>query len=213
MSVSIVLIADVWAYLQFPASPSAGQLVIMQQMIDAAAEVIRMECGDVFPAEYDEYHSGGDLSVWAYHSPILSVQKVEEGWGWINYNLDFVEVNSNPAGSMFAYSLDSAEAGMITRRSAGNVAIPFIPGEDNIRVTYIAGRAVTPPVIYLAVLELVNHWWQNSQQRNIGVNGGQYDSVGDTEFTRATGLTSINQGVPYRILEMIKPYRRFPVIG
>jgi hypothetical protein len=86
-------------------------------------------------------------------------------------------------------------------------------GEDNIRVTYTAGRAVTPPVIYLAVLELINHWWQNSQQRNIGVNGGQYDSVGETEFTRATGLTSINQGVPYRILELIKPYRRFPVIG
>ena len=210
---SIVLLSDVWAYLRYPSTPPAGDQVIMQQMIDAAAEVIRMECGDVFPTEYDEYHDGGDLSVWAYHSPILSIQNVEEGWGWINYELDFVEVNSNPAGSLFAYSLDSAEVGMITRRSAGNVAIPFMRGEDNIRVTYTAGRAVTPPVIYLAVLELINHWWQNSQQRNIGVNGGQYDSVGETEFTRATGLTSINQGVPYRILELIKPYRRFPVIG
>jgi hypothetical protein len=42
-----------------------------------------------------------------------------------------------------------------------------------------------------------------------------YDSV-NQDFPRSgvgAGLISINQGVPYRIIEMIKAYRAEPIIG
>lgn len=209
----IVTLAQVHAHLRLPANYTTDDTALAL-FISAADDCIEAEIGDVLPKHYDEYFSGGNYYVYLRHCPVLSVEGVEEGWGWWNWELDYQQVNSQPAGAMFAYSLDSVESGAVSRRSAGNVMIPFVPGSKNIRVWYTAGMQSIPGSVQLAALELIAHWYQNSQMRSMA-NSSQYasfDSLNE-DFTRATGVTSINAGLPWRVLELLKRHRRLPIIG
>jgi hypothetical protein len=212
---NIVTLDQVREHLRYPAADTIDDNALLLH-IAAADEVMRKECGDNVPTQYIESYDGGDTSIYLYHTPVLSVENVEEGWGWINYELDYIQVNTPPGLiSMFAYSLDIPGGGKISRRTAGNINIPFMRGERNIKVVYTAGRSPVPPVIVLAELELIAHWWQNSQQRAAaGITATSFDST-NQDFPRsgAALFTPINQGVPYRILEMIKVYRAMPIIG
>ena len=209
----IVTLADVRAHLRYPTSDTLDDVAI-QGFISAADEVIIREVGHVLPKMYSETFDGGDTTIYVENVPILSVQDVTESWGYLNYTLAQVQVGTVPAPNMFAYSVDVPLTGEITRRSAGNVAVPFMPGDSNISITYTAGRKSIPGNVRLAALELIAHWWQNSQQRGAGGSMSEYsyDST-NTDFTRTTGMSAINQGVPYRILELLKPHRRQPIIG
>lgn len=207
----VVSLAEVRTHLRYPVSNTADDDTIQNIFIPAATDVIRMECGDIVPTIYDETYDGGNFEIWLRHRPVLEINNIEEGWGFTTYTLDYVQVNSLNATSMFAYSIDDAETGQITRRSAGNVNIRFMHGNQNIRVTYAAGRESVPAAVKLAALELIAHWWQNSQQRGSG-QAFAYDNTAE-DFTRSTGISGYNAGVPYRILELLKPYRRMPFIG
>lgn len=215
---NIVTLAQVKNHLGYP-SPSAPNAddVSLQMFIDAADEVIRYECDDILPKVFSESYDGGDYEIYLRHIPVLSVENIEEGWGWINWELDYVQVNSPPPYSMFAYSIDSADQGVITRRSAGNVQIPFRSGTSNISVQYTAGEAKTPANVTLAELELVSHWWQNSQLRAQALAGTNisFDGVSGANYTRdtETGVQNINIGVPMRILELLNAHRRRPIIS
>ena len=209
-SADIVTLAEVRAHLRYPATDTSDDLAL-QGFIYAADDVIVSECGEVVPKTYDELYDGGKYYIFLRHRPVLEVVNVEEGWGWYNWELDYQQVNTIPAGAMFAYSLDSLISGAVSRRSAGNVMIPFIPGSKNIRVTYRSGLQQIPGSIRLAALELVAHWWQNSQMRSQMANAmaSAYDAE-NADFTRATGFSSINLGVPDRILELLKAKRHMP---
>ena len=212
----IVTLSDVKQHLQIPATNPSYDYQL-QGFIYACEDVIQNECGAILPRHYDEFYDGGEPYIYLRHRPVLSVENVEEGWGWMNYELDYQESNTVPAGDMYAYSIDSIEAGIICRRSAGNVVIPFVPGTANIHVLYTAGRREIPGAIRLASLELVAHWFQSSQLRTTATNAGEqaYDAVEGEKYTRAAedNAVGLNYGVPYRILELIKPFRRLPVIG
>lgn len=212
MASSIVSLSDVKAHLRYPTANTADD-VALQGFINAAGDVINAECGMVMPQQFDEYYDGGDKQIWVRHIPILEVFQVEEGWGFTNYNLAWVQVNSITTSNMFAFSIDEPETGLISRRVGGNVSVPFIPGDGNIHITYSAGRSTVPAAIRLAALELIAHWWQGSQQRG-GGGVSAYDTM-NTDFPRSGQdiFTPMNQGVPYRILELLKPYRRTPIIG
>jgi hypothetical protein len=157
-------------------------------------------------------YDGGDYALNTRNTPILSVINVEEGWGWTNYELQYVQVNSTEATNMFAYSIDDLSIGLISRRSGGNVNIPFMAGSANIRVTYIAGHSNVPGALRLAALELIAHWWQGSQQRATQYQSAGYDAI-DVDFSRTLGGTEFNAGVPYRVMELMRPYRHIPYIG
>lgn len=215
---NIVTLTKLKSHLRYtnPSAPSSDDGAL-QTFLDAADEVIRFECDDILPKTYTEYHDGGDYTIHLRRVPLISVKNVEEGWGYIAFELDYVEVNSPPPYSLFAYSIDSYENAKITRRSAGNVQIPFRPGSGNIIVEYVAGEETIPGNIVLAELELVAHWWQNSQYR-AAVMGGvniTYDASAGTGYTRdtETGSQNLNIGVPYRILELIKSHRHRPIIA
>jgi hypothetical protein len=183
--------------------------------MDAADQVMVKECGNNVAIQYSEFQDGGDSGIFLFHTPVLSIEMVEEGWGFANFNLDYVQVNSPIVATNFAYSIDDADNGYITRRTSGNVIIPFQAGTDNIHIIYTAGRNPIPPIIRLAELELIAHWWQNSQQRaGAGATLTSFAAV-DYEIPRSGGAqyTSINQGIPWRIIEMIKPFRSAPIIG
>lgn len=210
----IVTLTDVKQHLRIPPTQSAEDFGL-QGFIYAAEDVIRSECGEIIPKHYDEYYDGGNYVIYLRHRPIASVDNVEEGWGWLNYELDYQQVNTVPAGNMFAYSIDSPDSGAISRRSAGNVVIPFVPGVKNIRVLYTAGRLSIPGAVRLASLELIAHWWQNSQLRSVAASAGfqAYDAGEGERYSRAPDFYGINYGVPYRVLELLKPFRRLPIIG
>ena len=216
---NIVSLADVKTHLRYPnpSSPNPDDTAL-QKFIDAADEVIEFECDEIVPKLFNESHDGGGTSIFLRRRPILEVLNVEEGWGWVNFELNFVDVNS-PAqvNSLYAYSIDNHDVSQITRRSAGNVVIPFVPGQNNILVQYRAGEGVMPGSIVLAELELIAHWWQNSQLRGVTMSGANlgYDTVAGSIYSRDTesGNQNINIGVPYRILEMIKGHRHVPFIA
>jgi hypothetical protein len=214
----IVNLLDVKTHLRYPdpSQPSPDDPAF-QGFIDAADDVIKVECGDIVPARYVEFHDGGRRWIFLHHYPVLSVDNVEEGWGWANYELDYQQVNTQPAQDMFAYSLDLPAIGGVTRRTAGNVSIPFVPGDMNIKVNYTAGRSSVPGSVRLAALELISHWWTNSQFRSGGSASGtfgSYDTTDEQDVTgRQSGMTSPNVGVPFRVLELLKPYRHTPIFA
>ena len=114
---------------------------------------------------YDEYYDGGDYSIWLRHTPLIDVQLVEEGWGFTNYDLEEIQVNSASMPTMFAFSIDEPNQGIISRRSGGNVSIPFLHGDSNIHVIYTAGREDVPEDISLACLPLVAIWYRGLSSR------------------------------------------------
>lgn len=215
---NIVTLQQVKSWLRYPnpTQPSADDAGL-QILINAADEVIEYECDDILPHRHDEYYDGGDEEIFLRHRPLLSVENVEEGWGYLNYELDYQESNSPGPFSMFAFSVDGHEFGKITRRTAGNVVIPFRAGTDNIRVQYTTGELTIPGTVLMAELELCAHWWANSQfraQALAGTNVG-FDAVSGQAYTRDTesGTQNLNIGVPFRILEQLKAHRRTPIIA
>lgn len=211
---SIVTLDQAKSWLRYPAGASPDDVAI-QLVINAADEVIQYETEDIIPTRYTENHDGGNFVIGLRHLPVLSVEGVKEGWGYISFDLDYVQVDSDPpAFSMFAYSIDHAESGIISRRSAGNIQIPFRAGTANIQVQYTTGYATPPANIVLAELELIAHWWQNSQLRAVAMAGTNisYDATLGSAYTRDTesGTQNLNIGVPFRILEMIKKHRHMP---
>jgi len=210
---SIVTLQDVKNHLRYTPTDTTDDLALTG-FIYAANDVIEAECGAVIPTSYEEFYDGGSTYIYLRHKPILTIENVEEGWGWWDYELDYQQVNTIPAGSMFAFSIDSPESGAISRRSAGNVCIPFVPGQKNIKVNYTAGLDSVPWSVRLAALEIIAHWFQNSQMRAMA-NTNAYQSFDqmNEEFTRTTGTISINSGLPYRVLELLKKHRHLPIIG
>lgn len=211
----IMSLADVRAHLRIPTANTDDDDMLSNIFIPAANDVLRTECGDTIPQQYDELHDGGKFVISLRNIPIIDVSLVQEGWGFTNYDLDYVEVNSDSSTSMFAYSIDNGTMGSISRRSAGNVNIRFIPGTSNIRVVYTAGRQSVPGTVKLAGLELVRIWYQESQQRQLQYQPDSADSLDMDQPTSGAlgGLIGMNLGVPSGIIEMLKPYRHMPYIG
>lgn len=210
----LVSLSEMKNYLRYPDPDSeSDDDFLLNEFMASANDVIRRECGDVVQTAYDEWYSGGDCQIILRHIPVYSVTLVEENWGFMNYVLSAQPGDSLPANtSLWAYSLDQPHEGVLTRRSVGNVMIPFVwpTRGDNIRVQYIAGRATVPGAIRHAYMDLVAYWWQNAMQRSYGSSGGSPSGFNAVGQGAATGF---NAGVPYRILEILRGERRTPIIG
>ena len=219
LDLSIASLSAIKAHLRFPEAEISGPSdddEIIQGLADAADGIIANLCDDVLPTRHVELFDGGDISVWTRHKPIVSVESVVEGWGYLNFDLDFQEVNSPGPFSIFAYSIDSYSEGQITRRSAGNVTIPYRAGESNIEVAYTSGRAVVPPALVLAEKMLVAHMYQNELLRAEANSSAymQYDVTSQSfAFSRETGTTTINYGIPLRVQLLIDSERRGPIFA
>ena len=83
---------------------------------------------------------------------------------------------------------------------------PYFPGRRNIEVTYVAGYNPIPPDIWIATVELVAHWWRNTQQASRTFTPNQeYDPTNDA------GQSGLWQGMPYRVENLIAPYRKVSI--
>jgi hypothetical protein len=211
----LVSLSEMKQYLRFPQPNQANpDDYLLQELMASATDVLRRECGDVVQASYDEWYQGGDSQIFLRHIPVYSVTSVEENWGFTNYYLTAQPGDTVPQStSLWAYSLDQPDQGVITRRSVGNVVISFVAigGAANIRVRYIAGREVVPGAIKHAYMDLVAWWYQDALQRSYNQAGSPNSSFNAPVTDSAS--TGFNAGVPYRILEILRGERRLPIIG
>lgn len=212
----IASLAQVKQYLRIPVGNTNDDSTLSTIFMPAAQKVIETELGHIVSKTITaERHNGGYREIWLRERPVLYVSNVEEGWGYYDWELDDQEVNQIPALSIWSYSLDNPKEGQVTRRSAGNVNIPFVWGVNNIRVDYVAGRTEMPANAVLAFCELTAHWYRLTQLRTNNQVSAAFNptAIVSQDFTRATGVTSINMGVPLEIIEMLKGERRRPIIG
>ena len=208
----LVALSDVKEYLRMPDTDTSDD-DILGNLIGAADDAIRGMTGDTLPRMYDEFYDGGDPAIYVRHCPILSVQSVVESWGWVDFELVQQLSDQVPAGNIYAYSVDLPETGKISRRSAGNVNVPFVRGVANIHITYTAGRGEIPAIITLAAKELIRTWYQSALQRGGEVNTEYSYDTADTSWTRSQGVTGMNYGIPRSVVLMVASHRRSPIIG
>jgi hypothetical protein len=216
----IASLSVVKQYLRIPVGQALADDSTITIMMRAAQEAVERELGHIVAKTIRaERHDGGKCEIWLRELPVLYVSNIEEGWGYYDQELDDQEVNQIPALSIWAYSLDDPKEGLVTRRSQGNVTIPFVIGRNNVRADYVVGRNEIPANAELAFCELVSFWYRNSQLRAAASvatpSGSGQTAFGaiNADFTRSQGETSFNAGIPSGILELLKPDRRRPVIG
>lgn len=213
-TMGIVTVTELKTHLRFPnPAQTTSDDDALEGFILAATEVIESEVGKVVERRVIEYHDGGSPFLYLRQTPVISVIEIIENWGYFNWDLAVQPSTTVPATNLFAYSLDNPTEGRVTRRSVGNIAIPFMAMgsmfPNNVKATYTAGRLMVPYAIRLATLELCAHWWQLSQQRQFA-GGGTLNSNFNQDATSGPAMLF---GVPYRLLEPLKPHRRTPIIG
>lgn len=163
---SIVTLDDVKDWIGIPSNQNSRDTVL-QRYIDSATVWATYVSDAILPTTYtNEVHSGGGESIVLYNTPIMSVTSIIEYVGITGYTLTASEAGTNQT---YGYSIDNAEAGIISRRWNGFVG-PFIEGRNNIVVTYRAGFATIPADIQVAVLTDIQVLYNMSAQG--GRSGG-----------------------------------------
>jgi hypothetical protein len=208
-----VTLEQVREFLKFNDTYTDDDTLISTVLIPAANDVVRRYCGDIIPKTFDEYYDGGDYSIWTRHTPILSVTLCEEGWGFVDYSLTEIQVNSSSMPTLFAFSIDLPLSGKISRRSGGNVSIPFIRGVGNVHVIYQTGFEDIPGSVTLAALELIQIWFRAMLQDQAAAD--PYAVVeGEYQLERGQGGGTLRYfGVPDYIIAMLQANARDPIIG
>jgi hypothetical protein len=204
----IVSLAEAEAELNMTATPADGGTKL-QGFIDAASVVIEDIVGPVIARTTTEIRDGGDVSIFLWHAPVISVTTIVETIGITTYTL-----TNQPVGAAvdnYGFSIDDPRVGRITRRSAGSSAFPFFKNTGNVSITYVYGRtslAITDgfdgPNIRLATLKLIRHMWAQEQ--------GNRPTFGDPA---AEPMTKTPSGflVPNSVKELCQPSLRDPVFS
>jgi hypothetical protein len=210
----IVSLTELKTHLRYPTAQLASSPddINLMGFIYAATEVIEAEVGNIVQRQVVEYHDGGTVALYLREKPVVRVIEILENWGYYNWDLVEQQPTTVPATSLFAYSIENPEEGRVTRRSVGNIAVPFMSMgglfPNNIRVTYITGREGTPWSVRLACLELCALWWRTFEQRQ-SASGGSPARPIDQSTSQIAALV----GVPNRVMELLKSNRRGPIIA
>jgi hypothetical protein len=160
--------------------------------IAAAERLVAERCGPLETVQLVEDHRAVRgpvlLDVW----PVQSVESVTTYPGAVTVPAqDFTTADDG-------YHLDAAAA-----------AIEYPFGGRNVRVAYTAGRAVLPPDLREAVLELFAHLWRASQNRT-GL--GQRAVFGGANPDQTAPFPA-GFAMPFRVQELLEGEMRPPVIG
>lgn len=155
----------------------------LRQVIDAATVVVEDIVGPVVVRSFTEVHDPGPMLV-LDRAPVLSL----------------TTLSPVLTGGTAYQSVDldfDADTGIVRRLDGGRFAGPL-------RVTYTAGRRVVPPNIVQGGLEIVRHMW-DTQRGHAGARPG----LGDEELVpTGSGWT-----VPRRVVELLAPHRKAPVVA
>lgn len=177
---SLVTLADAKAHLNIPSSAGTTYDTELQGFIDAAQPVVEQLAGPVVPRVITgETHNGGRDRIVTYNSPIISVQSLTEYVGASAFTLTAQPLGSTT--SNYGYEIVDSNGGVIVRRSAAGMPVPFQGDFNSVVISYTAGYSTLPANVRLGALELIRHWWQRSQQaarRGFRSAPGGNDDVG-----------------------------------
>jgi hypothetical protein len=200
---SFLNINDVKAWLNFPSNASDAQDSNLQLIVDMACEFVGKYTNHPINVTYTERHDGwAGSQIMLNYYPIIELISATE---FLSFGGTIDLPESTPENPVDGVQLNYL-TGQINRVFQGySWPRPFFPGQRNVEVTYIAGYNPVPPMLKTAALELVKHWWVNTQQAS-------RQNQRPTEFDPGDTQNSLWQGVPYRIIALLDPYRRV-VIG
>lgn len=194
------LYEDVLPWLQmdgYTTTPDASDLQKLQLLTDMVCQWAQRKIGNAI-APTGFYRRFNGWSGWngAYvelpYWPVLSVISVKEWWGIAGPHL---LSEQTPDHNIDGFQLDAGR-GKLIRVFPGLVQRPWFPGSRSIEVQWIAGYNPIPADWKVATLEMIAHWWHNSQQtQRVNVRAGS-----DGADQVAAGLWS---GVPLRISELL----------
>ena len=187
---------DVKPWLQIPINNVQGDSRL-QLLIDGTCQWAQRRIGQpiaptTFLRRFDGWNGWNGAYIELPYYPILEVQQVIEYWGFSGPHYLSEQTPTNQVdGYQVVYEL-----GRLTRAFPGLVQKPWFPGSRNIEVTWVSGYNPVPADIKMATLEMIAHWWRNTQQsaRTV-VRGG-----GDDADVVAAGLW---QGTPLRITNIL----------
>lgn len=189
---SLVTLDDVHAHLNLPDSSADAEIM---GFIEAATAFVEFETGPIIPQQFTEVHDGGGISIVLDNPPVLSVDSVTEYVGPTGYTLTQSELGS-PTGA-YAFSIDDAARGILTRRWSGGLVGPFVGGTKNIQIVYTAGLTSVPYDIRMAVLEDIRGLYTQTQYGRPGASFGggigseaadQWSAVPMRQFPRLAAL-------------------------
>lgn len=172
----LVALPDVKDHLNIPFNDLSqdGELA---GFISAATAYIQNLTGPIVGQTFVETHNGGQPTIFVFHPPIFTVTSVVEYVAATGYPLTQVALG-DPTGA-YAFSVDDVKSGAIRRRYNGGLVGPFMGGDHNVTVTYVAGQAAVPADIRMAVLQDIAGLFQPSQQAanpfltgNVGAGSG-----------------------------------------
>lgn len=151
-----------------------------------AAEIIESKVGSIAVRTVtDERHTGGG-SLWLRHPPVLAVTAIN--------------LLSDGSSAYPVANVVTSYGGRV-ERSDGQ---PFETGP--FLVTYQCGRPIVPHHLQHASKELISHLW-DTQRGNTVV--GQAAAPGESETFSVQGRAYT---VPRRVLELLQPKRRGPLV-
>jgi len=200
---TVVALDEVFDWLNTPEAQQADLTAKVQGVIDAATAFVEFETGPIVPVTCTETHSGGSPTIILDNPPVLTVTSVTEYIGTTAYLLTAAELGAPT--SVYSYSLDNAEMGILTRRFNGLVG-NFIGGPKNIEVVYVAGRASVPGDVRMATLEDIRGLFSQTQY------GGQL--AGITNEQDQWSESSLNPIVAFpRLAALLQGPTRTPSIA
>ena len=181
----LISLQDAKDALNIPATSTSNDDEL-RLFISAATQVIEYLAGNILSQSVSDTFDGGYSTVLLTQQPINSVTSVTENGVTL------------PAS---AYSTNLT-AGTVSR-IIGNTWYAFLPGKQNVTVTYSTGSAIVPASVQLAARELVRHWWQFGQQ-------GQRPAFGTNAIAEFDGLMVAGYAIPNRVVQLLAPHQGIP---
>lgn len=196
--------AEVKPWLQIPAS-DVSRDANLQLITDMACEFASQYTQrPIAPTTYDRRFDGWANWNGAYvmlpFYPILEVVSVVEYWGTSGPN---VLSESTPTNQIDGFQI-VPQTGRINRVFPGNVQKPWFPGSRNVEIVWVAGYNPVPAQIRMATLELIAHWFRNTQQQSARANT---QIVPSSEYEPSPSTPgSMWSGIPFRVTSLLQPY-------
>lgn len=182
----LVSLTDIKQYLNILTATNDEEL---RGFVEAATDMVEDIVGPVIVRTVTETHSRPGRVLVLQQPPVISLVSVSSvftgGWG---YDIGTVDVDP--------------QTGILRRLdglSVGNSR------SYPLRVIYRAGRPVVPASITLATKVIIDHLWETQRGHTQGIR----PSPGTG---RSSKKTSIVSSIPPRAQELLRPYRRPPVI-
>lgn len=199
---------DVKPYLQIPTASNPADAEL-QGIIDMSCTWVQNYLGRaIAPTQFFRRFSGWSGLNGAYinlpYYPVLSVVSVVEYWG-LSGPHTLTEQTPTNQGGQDVYQMDYLR-GTVIRTFMGLVQRPWFPGSRNIEITWTAGYNPVPADIRIATLQLIAHWWHQTQQvsRTAPLPAGAIGSGGEP-------VAGMFAGVPPETERLLSPYAQMGI--